>query len=279
MNFSLGWILWWPVPNETSHKYAKIHQHRRFHSDVIDISEKILEFHASVIVQVQHASTAVPSQKWFIVRCFWGTSTKLCAAPPLSHESRSEIGAVNLCGSGCRCVCRCVCSVSAQHIPWGPQCLWTAKCHTNTLISLKDGLKEWNSCCTFAPHLDLPWLWKAALILQLNFVVSYFKVIFHALGYLFFMSVSNAWGSSQYLATFVRLAWSIFKFHFQNYMGHCETMQGICMDCPLVQITALWTSADWYVAILGGRLNKQRLTCTWAVGYNKWKNIWYSKRV
>lgn len=100
---------------------------------------------------------------------------------------------VGLSARVCICVCRCVelCSVSAQHIPWGPQWLWTAKCHTKTFISLKNGLRECNSSCTFGPCLDLLWLCKAEILLKsliflLNFVICYFKVIFQALGYLFF---------------------------------------------------------------------------------------------
>lgn len=153
---------------------------------------KHLEFQAFVTVPVQAVPPVVSSQKQFIAMCFWGMSTKICAACTLSRRRRSEL--VWVWVHVCVCACSCISSVSAQHSPHSlspPQPLWTAKCHADIpLISLKNGLSECNSCCTFAPYLDLCWLFKSVLVLLLNFIISYFKVLFHALGYLVFNCIT-----------------------------------------------------------------------------------------
>lgn len=68
-------------------------------------------------VQVQSEPTVVFSQEWFILICFWGMPTKICAACILSHGCRSQLELVTLSEVDRTCLyaCKCIIIVQSQH--------------------------------------------------------------------------------------------------------------------------------------------------------------------
>lgn len=146
------------------------------------------------------------SQKQFIPMCCWGMSTKISAARVLSHGRRSELELVSLYEFECTCVSMCVAVLvqsqhSTIHVIWGPPSHSQQQNATDIpLISLKNGLSECNSCCTFGPYLDLPWLCKADLVLLLNFIIFSFQSAFAYTGLSHFQ-VYNM--SSSYLTVII----------------------------------------------------------------------------